>query len=123
MLNKEVDQGNQGAKEATGNPLPVLDRLCVRRAKRNASGGPRDRKDNVRDHEDIVPVMVVGRGDVGPAAASKSSDDTAKRNRFGEDTAGLGSQEIPESNKGESRTCRTLAWRRKAHCVVWGVVL
>ena len=76
MLDKEVDQGNQSAKEATSNPLPVLDRLCVRRAKRNTSGGPWDRKDDVRDHENIVPVMVVGRGDVSPAAASKSSDDT-----------------------------------------------
>lgn len=60
VLDKEVDQRNQSAKEASSNPLPVLDRLCVRRAKRNASGSPWDREDDVRDHEDIVPVMVVG---------------------------------------------------------------
>ena len=107
MLDKKVDQGNQSAEEASSNPLSVLDRLCVRGAKRNAAGSPGNGKDDVRDHENVVPVMVVGRGDVGPAAASKSSDDTGKRNSLGEDTAGFSSQEIEKSNQGESRTCRT----------------
>ena len=69
VLDKKVNQRDQCAKEATGKVFPVLDRFRIRWAQGNAPGGPRNGKDEVRDHQYVMPVMVVGRGDVTPPSA------------------------------------------------------
>lgn len=75
VLDEKVHQRHQSTEESARNVFPVLDRFGIRGTERNAAGCPRNRKDNVRDHKNIVPVMVVGRRDVGPPAACESSDD------------------------------------------------
>lgn len=51
-------------------PLPFRDESRRRRV-RNGTEHPRHVTDDVRDHADIMYIVVVGRGDVDPAAAEQ----------------------------------------------------
>ncbi len=106
MLDEEVDQGHEGAEETGGQVLPVLDGLRVGRAESDAAGGPGDGEYEVRDHEDVVPVVVVGRCDVCPAAACQCPDEAGAGDELGEGASGARGEEIPEADEGESRTWR-----------------
>ena len=111
VLDEEVDQGHEGAEEPPRQVFPVLDGLGVGRAEGDASDGPRDGEDEVRDHEDVVPVMVVGRGDVCPAAARQGADEARDGDGLGEGAAGPRGEQVPQSDEGESRP-----WRRGVSC-------
>lgn len=119
VLDEEVDQGHEGAEETSCQVFPVLDRLGVGRAKSNASGGPRDGEHEVRDHEDVVPVVVVGRGDVRPAAARQGADEARDGDGLWEGAAGPRGEQVPQSDEGESWPWRGVscqqqwsAWQR-----------
>lgn len=58
MLDKEIDQWHQCTEEQTSHNLPVLRRAAVI-AKGYAAQRPRQSRNQVRNHEDIVPVMVI----------------------------------------------------------------
>ena len=66
VLDEEVDQWDQGTKEATCEYLPILDCGRIIRAQGEASQGPGKSRDEVGDHEDVVPVMVIRRRDIRP---------------------------------------------------------
>jgi len=109
VLNEEVDQWHQSAKEGARDVFPVFDGLGVGRAQRNTTGCPRNGEDDVGNHQNIVPVMVVGRSDVCPSSTGQGANNPGKRDGFREDTTGLRGEEIPQSDKGESRTLNALA--------------
>lgn len=68
VLDKEINQGNKSAKEGAAQIFPVFDSLCVWRAEGETAGCPRNGEHQVGDHKDIVPVVIIGRGDVGPSS-------------------------------------------------------
>lgn len=73
VLDEEVDQRYQSTKESTTEILSVLDGLGIRGAQSNAPQRPGESADNVGDHENVVPIMIVGRCDICPATACESS--------------------------------------------------
>lgn len=103
VLDEEVDQGHQSTKEGAGNQLAVLDGLGVRRAQHDASNCPREGCDNVGDHEDVVPVVVVGRSDVGEATAHACAQNAHRQGKLWQCLSGSPRQEIPQSDECESR--------------------
>lgn len=50
--------------------------------------------------------MVVGGGDIGPAAAGEGSEDAPEGEEGGQLVAGSAREEVPEGDEGEPRTCR-----------------
>jgi hypothetical protein len=49
-----------------------------------------------------VPVVVVGRRDVGPAAACQGADDAGDGDGFREGAAGFRGEQVPQANEGKS---------------------
>ena len=105
VLDKEVDQRYECRKEGAGKELPILDRSGVAGAQGEAAKSPRQSSHQVRDHEDVVPVMVVGRRNVCPSSTSQSSENANTSDEFREGRVGPARQDVPEADKGESRTC------------------
>lgn len=105
VLDEEVDQRNKCPKEGTSQVFPQRDGAWVGRAEGDAAGRPRQGCDNVGDHENVVPVVIVSRGDVGPSSASQGAKDAHEGNETGELVAGLPSKKIPQTNKHKPGPC------------------
>lgn len=102
VLNEEVNEGHQRAKEETGEPLPVLGGYRIRRTQGKTAQGPWQGGHKIADHEDVVPVMVISRGNVGPPAACKGPKDADPEHDLWQRRVRPRSEEIVERNKGES---------------------
>lgn len=102
MLDKEVDQWHERAEEARSQVFPIFNRGRVRRAERDAARRPGQGSNNVRDHQNIVPVVIVGRGDVSPSAAGQRPQQAHEGHEAGELGPGLPRQEVEETDEGES---------------------
>jgi hypothetical protein len=74
VLNVEVDQRYYQGIEASRKIFSVLQGDRVPRTERDTAKSPWDSSHQVGNHEDIVPVMVVGGRYIGPSAASQSSE-------------------------------------------------
>lgn len=83
VLNEIVDQRNQSSEEQAGHDFAVLDGTVVVRAERKATQGPRQGGHQVRDHEDIMPVVVIGRCDIGPTTTCQCPENTHAGNQLG----------------------------------------
>ena len=59
VLNEEVEQRYDCCKESGGKYLPVLDRFGIRWAEFDTTDGPGYGCQKVRDHEDVMPTMVI----------------------------------------------------------------
>lgn len=70
VLNEKVDERKYSSVERPGKVFTVLHSCGVLGTHGDHTECPRDGGDQVRDHEDVVPVMVIRRGDVRPSAAS-----------------------------------------------------
>lgn len=81
VSNEKEDQGNDGAVESARHPLSVLDRNWIWRAEGDAPKGPGNGRQEVRDHENVVPVMIVSRCNVGPASTGQSPENSPERNK------------------------------------------
>lgn len=103
VLNEEVDQRYERAKEGTSKVLSKLDSLWIGRAQGETTGGPGDGCDEVRNHEDIVPVVVIRRRDVCPPSASEGPKEAEEGNHFRQGTTGPSRQKIPKADKRKSR--------------------
>jgi hypothetical protein len=106
VLDEEVDQRHQGSKESGGQVLAQSYGRRIRRTQRNAARGPRQSRDNVGNHKNVVPVMIIGRCDIRPPPACQGSEDAHERNHAREFRARLPGQKIPQSNQRESRARR-----------------
>lgn len=76
VLNEEVNERHQGSEKSTSKVLAILDSRGVVGAERNAARSPGQGSDNVGDHENVVPVVVIGRGNISPTAAGQGAQDT-----------------------------------------------
>jgi len=85
-------------------PSPLRDQL-LRRSERNGTEHPRHVTDEVRDHEDVVHIVVVGRGDVDPAAAGQGSNDTNdEKDKGPRGLAGLALHMVLEKHEDKAGT-------------------
>lgn len=123
VLNEEVDERHQGTKESTSKVLPVLDSLRVWWAQGNASQGPRQGCHNVRNHENVMPVMIVRRGDISPAAARESAKNTHGSNEAGQLSPRFSGKKVEKADQGETRSWAKLAIRTWAVAVVEMLVI
>lgn len=103
VLDEEVDQRYKGSEEGTTEDLTVIDGLGVVGAQSDTAEGPGQSSNEVGDHENVVPVMVVGRRDVGPASAGKGSEDADTQNELGQGLVGSCCQEVPQGDEQETR--------------------
>lgn len=83
VLDEEVHQRYDCSEKTSCKDLAVFDGLYVRRAQNVAAIGPRNGSDQVRDHEDVVPVMVVGGSNVGPTTAGQGAKDANAGDKLG----------------------------------------
>lgn len=102
VLNEKVNERHKGSEKGTGKELAVLDSRRVVGAERNAASGPGESSDNVGNHENIMPIVVVGRGNVGPATTREGTQDTHEGDKAWQLGAGLAGKEVPETDKGET---------------------
>lgn len=102
VLDKVVDQGNQGSEKETGENLAVFDGAAVRGAESETAQCPWKSSNQIRNHEDIVPVMVIGRCHISPATTRQCSEQTSESDNLGQRRAGPCGHQIPEENESET---------------------
>lgn len=88
MLYKEVNHRNDGSEEGRRDVFPIFDCLGIRRAQDEAADRPGDCGYQIRDHKDIVPIVIVGRRDIGPAAAHERTKQSHGGHKFRKGLAG-----------------------------------
>jgi hypothetical protein len=104
VLNKVVNQGNQCSKEQASHDLPILDSTAVVWAQRKAAQRPRQGGHQVRDHENVMPIVIIGRCHIGPTAASQGAEDAYTCNELGQGRVWTRSEHVPQKDKGEAGT-------------------
>lgn len=62
--------------------------------------------------------MVVGRGDISPAAACNGAEETPEGDEAGELVAWFAREEIPKPDEGEPRTCQNLSALGRTHGLI-----
>lgn len=106
VLDKEIKRGEKSSKERRAQKLSVSHSGWVRfGAQGNTSNGPGYGGDKVGNHENVVPIMVVGGCHIGPATAGKGSEDADSKDELGESRVWAGGQEIPHAYQQEARAC------------------
>jgi len=104
VLDEIVDQWHQCSKEKASHDLAVLDGTTVVRAQGQAAQSPRQGGHQIRDHENVMPVMVVGGGDIGPASAGQRPEDTDAGNNLRQGVVRTRTEDVPQENEEEART-------------------
>ncbi len=104
VLDEVVNQRDKGAEEETSENLSVLNSPTVVWAQGQATNSPWKSRNQVRDHKDVVPIVVIRRRNICPTTAGKCPKQSNAGNKLGERRVGAGSHEIPEEDEGESRT-------------------
>lgn len=103
VLNKVVYQWHQSTEEKAGHDLAVLDGPAVVRAQRKTAKSPWQSSHEIRDHENVVPVMVIGRGDICPSTAGQGSEDTDTGDDLRQSRVGTRGEDVPQEDQSESR--------------------
>lgn len=103
VLNEVVDQGHQCSKEEASHDLAVFDSPAVVRAQGEAAQCPWQGGNKIGDHKNVVPVVVIGRGNIGPSTASQSSEDSHTSNDLRQGRIGTRGQHVPQENESEAR--------------------
>ena len=104
VLNEVVDQWHQSSKEQASHDLTVLNRATVVRAQSQTAQSPRQGSNQVRDHENVVPVMVIGGGDIGPTTTGQGSENTDTSHDLRQGRVGTRCQHVPQEDEEETRT-------------------
>jgi hypothetical protein len=95
VLDEEVDQRHQGREEGASEYLSEPDSGGVLWAQSKTAQGPGKCGYEVRDHEDVVPVVGVGRGYVCPSTTRQRAEDANSSNEFGESGVRFTRQDVP----------------------------
>lgn len=102
VLNKVVDQGNQCSEKETGENLAVFDSAAVCGAKSETAQCPWKSSNQIRNHEDIMPVMVIRRCHISPSTTGQCSEQTSESDNLGQRRTGPCGHQIPEKNESET---------------------
>lgn len=104
VLDKVIDQRHQSTEEKTGHDLPVLHSAAVVRAESQATQRPRQSSNQIRDHENVVPVMVIRRCNVCPTATGESPENANTSDNLRKRRIRPRSEDIPEEHQSEPGT-------------------
>ena len=104
VLDEKVDQGHQCRKESATKSRPPVKGSWVWWAEHVAPNGPGQGRDEVRNHEDVVPVVVIGGGHVSPTTAGECSEDADSSDEFGERSTWACGENVPQTDQEEART-------------------
>ena len=102
VLNEEVDQRYEGAKERSSQVFPVLDRFRIGWAQSQASQRPRQCRDEVADHENVVPVVVIRARDVRPSTARQRPEYTHAGDELGQSAPRSVGQAVEQEDQHEA---------------------
>ncbi len=108
MLYIQVDHWHNRAEEGSSKTLSISERSWIWRAQHNAAEGPRESCHYIGYHEEVVPVMIVGRGDVGKSAACQAPKDSRRSNKLWQRLSGSGGEKIPKSHESKPWSYRML---------------
>lgn len=104
VLNEEVDQWHYSPKEGTRQVLPQLNRLRVGWAHHETANGPWQGRYQVADHEDIMPIVVVGARDICPTTTGQSPEHAHTSNPLGTALALPVDQAVEQEDQQEAGT-------------------
>ena len=80
MLKEEIGGWHKSTEEQACEYFAVLDGLRIGRTQSQTAKRPGYGDDKVGDHEDVVPVMVIGRCYIGPASTCECPEDAHASN-------------------------------------------
>lgn len=103
VLYEEINQRDHGPKEQYSSSLPVLHGPFVGWGCHETAHCPGNRSHKIADHEDIVPIMIVGGCHIYPSATQNCPKQTNTSSCLGQYTRSV-CQEIPKAYQGESGT-------------------
>ncbi len=95
VLDEEIDQGNQSPEKGACEVFPVFNSLYVFWAQCQTTNGPRKSCNEVRDHENVMPIVIIGGGNVGPSSACECSKKAHECNEFRKCLTRPGCEEVP----------------------------
>lgn len=98
VLNKEVYQWQYSSVKCARKVFAILYSSWVLRAQSDHTERPRDGREQIRYHEDIMPVVVIGRGDISPSAASHCPENAHSEDELGQRRVRLACENIPQPN-------------------------
>lgn len=103
VLDEKVHQRHERPEKGRGQVLPVCDRLRVRRAQRQTTQRPRQGSNQIADHEDIVPIVIIRARDISPPTARQRPKDTNTGYDFRQGRARAIAHAVPEADEDEAR--------------------
>lgn len=101
VLDKVINQRHQSTEEQTGHNLPVFHSTAVVRAEGQATQRPRQSSNQIRNHENVVPVMVIRRCNVCPTTTGKSPENANTSDNLRKRRVRPRSEDIPEEHQSE----------------------
>lgn len=110
VLDEKVDQWHKGSKEGACEELPIAESSRVAWAQSQTSKCPRKSRYEVGNHEDVVPIVVVGRGDIGPATACQCAEYANTSDEFRQRRIWFSGEDVPQADQCNARTCRLLSY-------------
>lgn len=102
VLNEEIYQRHQCAKEASCQPLSILQGSRVLRAEQYATHCPRKCSHKIGDHEDIMPSVIICGSDICPSSTTQSTKDADACYDFWKCCIWTCGKDIPKEYKGKT---------------------
>jgi hypothetical protein len=110
VLDEEIYQGNEGPKEKACEDLPPFACSGIIGAQGKAAQRPWESRDEIGDHEDVVPVVVICRRHICPTPTRYRSEESHPADELWQRRLGMSCHHVPQEDEGESRTyCATSA--------------
>lgn len=78
MLEKEMGHRHQITNEQARHNFSVFHSLCIRWTDRQTAKYPGQGEDQVGDHEDIMPHVIIGRSHIRPSSARQRPQDACR---------------------------------------------
>ena len=103
VLNEVVHQRHKRPEEGSSQVLPIPNRRGIRRAQRQTSQRPRQRRNQITYHEDVMPIMVIGARNVCPPPTGQGSKDSHARHELRQSAAGTVAEAVEEEDQDEAR--------------------
>lgn len=103
VLDEKIDQRHQRAKECASQILPIPDCLRIGRAQCHDSQSPWDGGDQIADHENIVPTVIIRARDICPASTRQGPEDAHAGHKFGQSRIRLVAHAVDQEDHDEAR--------------------
>jgi hypothetical protein len=102
VLDEEVHKRDECRKESSAQVFSQLDGSRVWRAQCKASQCPGQGRDQVADHEDVVPVVIIRARNICPSSASQCPENANSCNEFWQASVGFVGHAIEEEDQQEA---------------------